>query len=226
MHSSDIMRMILTHTLNDSWKEIKDLSVYGFGKTAKGSIDKFINEFHVASIIDNNPAFSGQSYRDIPILTFLQFREIASLRRGKIVLLVAGKARQSVKKELDSAGFVDGADYTDLDTFSTEWYFRFRGKFNIGKIGESITNRCTFNCRGCNMLMPYYKEPKDYPLAMLKNDADLLFALVDEVSCFSVIGGEPLLYPELNRYLQHLGENYGNKIGNLQLITNGSVLPR
>lgn len=211
--------------LDDTWSKIESVAVYGYGRTAKGSIDKFIKEFKVVCIIDNNPVYTNRSYRGISIKSFEEYRREEGWNETKIVMLVAGKARQSIIKDLEKVGLHNGTHFTDLDTFSTEWYYRFKGKFNISKIGESITNRCTFKCRGCNMLMPYYSRPVDYPLDMLKRDAGLLFSIVDEVSCFSIIGGEPLLHPELTDYLQFLGREYSVRIGNIQLISNGSIMP-
>lgn len=38
-----------------------------------------------------------------------------------------------------------------------------------------------------------------------------------------IIGGEPLLYRDLCPYLEYLGNRYGSRIANIQLITNGSI---
>lgn len=62
-----------------------------------------------------------------------------------------------------------------MDTFVNEWYWRFKGKICIGKVTTSVTTSCTFNCRYCNMLMPYYKETKMYNCEMLCKDADIFF---------------------------------------------------
>lgn len=214
----------MQYVLDEGWKKIDSLVLFGFGKTAHGNIRNFINDFNIKTIIDNNPVFEGKFYNEVPILDFRKYLEQRKAEE-KIVLLVAGKSRESIKKELENVGLRENIDYTDMDTFSTEWFYRFKNQIRLAKIGVSVTNRCTFNCKNCNMLMPFYKKPKDYNLDILKNDLGTLFQKIDFVNSFAVIGGEPLLYPELDKYLIYLGKHYREKIGNIQLITNGSIVP-
>lgn len=89
----------------------------------------------------------------------------------------------------------------------------------------SVTERCTLKCRDCANTMQYYAHPEDYPIEAIKRDIDLFFNAVDYVICFGIVGGEPLLYPHLTEVIEHLGK-YRNKVGEVQLITNGMIVPK
>ena len=180
----------MRHFLDKSWEKLDRICIFGFGKTALGNIDRFIDEFKVSVIIYNTVGKeNGEMYRGVPIQT----QEHAVLR-DKIVILAAGKALQAIKVELNSIGKREYGDYCDMNTFISEYYLRFHGRLCLGKVSTSVTTRCTFRCKNCNMLMPYYKDPNDFSLEVLQQDADLLFSLVDDVTSFVVIGGEPFLY--------------------------------
>lgn len=220
--------------LDNSWKGLRRIVLYGFGRTAKGSIDYFIDQFDVTAIIDNDPKYKigAYAYRGIPIMN-----QGDCSCSDKIVILAAGKALLSIKKVLKENGKIEHYDFADMDTFFEEWFWRFEGKVHLGKIITSVTTRCNLKCRYCSLFMSYYKEPQDYPYDMLCRDVDLLFSLVDYISVFVVMGGEPFLYPDLKQYLVYIAEHYGRitgrggvqagngSIGKIQLITNGSVLP-
>lgn len=217
--------------LHESWADIESVALYGFGRTAKGSIDYFIDEFRVSAIIDNDEKFvsNDQSYRGIPIVNGDKFKG-----SEKIVILAAGKALLSIKSSLTANGKEEYIDYTDMDTFFEEWFWRFKHKVHLGKITTSVTTRCNFKCKYCSLLMSYYKDAHDYSCDMLCRDVDLLFSVADYISVFVIMGGEPFLYPDLKKYLQYVAEKYGAgrektgkkcAIGNIQIITNGSILP-
>lgn len=213
----------MDNLLDESWENIREITIYGFGKAAQGNIDSFIDRFNVKGIIDNNKSYIGKEYRGIPIASFEEW--LKNNNGEKIIILAAGKALHSIKNSLVTANKKENIDFTDMDTFVNEWYWRFKGQICIGKVTTSVTTACTFNCQYCNMLMPYYKEAKTYSCEMLCKDADMFFGLVDYVTSFVIIGGEPLLYRDLCLYLEYLGNRYGNRIANIQLITNGSILP-
>jgi len=212
--------------LDESWENVNEIAVYGFGKTAKSSIDYLIEKFNVVAIIDNNKKYrdSTGQYNGVPIISFEVFEQSDS-KSVKIVILAAGKALFSIKEDLRKSGRTEYVDYAEMDIFLEEWFWRFKKRVHTGKIITSVTTRCTFNCQYCNILMPYHRKPHDYPYEMLRRDAELLFQLIDHVSAFIIQGGEPFLYPRLGAYLEYMGQSWKNKIGNIQLITNGSVLP-
>ena len=216
-------RYNLEYKLSEDWKSINNIIIYGFGKTAKGNIDRFIDEFNVTVIIDNDPKYKEKyyDYRGIDIVNL----DKCELNNVKIIILAAGKALSSIKETLENRGLQEYIDYVDMDHFIMEWYLRFQNKLCLGKVSTSVTTRCTFNCKNCNMLMPYYKNPTDYNIEMLKQDAELFFSYADFVTSFVVIGGEPFLYGELEHYIDWLGSNYRERIGNIQIITNGSIIP-
>lgn len=91
----------------------------------------------------------------------------------------------------------------------------------INRVDISVTNRCTLNCEGCNMLMSYYCNPQDRKLDEIKRDLDAFFEWVDTVEDMNLLGGEPLLYPELVEVLQYIQNNYRDKIVDIYMFTNG-----
>ncbi len=208
--------------LDDSWESINRVIAYGFGRVAKANIDGVINEFQVSAIIDNNQELSGKTYRDIPIIPYNEYKRNED---DKIVITATGRALRSIKESLQSEGLVEFTDFVDLGTFVNEWYLRFKDQLNLGRVAQPITQRCTLRCKDCQLFMPYITNPQDDAYETVKRDVDTFFALVDHVSDFDIIGGEPLLYPELARHIEYVSETYGNQIENLQLITNATIIP-
>ena len=210
--------------LDNSWEQIEKLIIYGFGRVAKANIDILLNDFSIIKIIDNNDAYKGSIYKGIPIISLREYKG-QEIGGEKIVVAATGRALESITNELECGGWKQGVDYTDISTFLGEWYLRFKGKLSIGRVAHSITQKCTFRCKDCQILIPYIKEQKHFDLAILKKDIDLFFGVVDFVSDFDIMGGETFLYPNLLQYLEYLLSNYKDKIGNIQLVTNASIVP-
>ena len=207
--------------LDDTWINLNDVAIYGFGKIAQGMIDLFIDMFHVEYIIDNGK--KEKEYRNIPIISFDIYKRNNSGK--KIIVLTGKKAFYLIKKELVSEGYVEYKDFCDIDTFYEDWFGNYMNKVCIGRVIFSVTTFCTLNCKKCNMLTPYNKNKRNYDLQMLENDVDALFSSLDYVSNLVLVGGEPFLYPQLEELVIYIGKEYQSEIGNFQIITNGMLIP-
>jgi len=210
--------------LDDSWKDISEVIIYGFGRIAKANIDSVINDLKITAIVDNCKDLKGTKYKQIPIFSYNEYKD--KYDDKKIIIMASGKALYDIKKVLMDDGKIENVDFTDWNLFVNEWYFRYKNILNLGRVTYPLTERCTFKCRDCITLMPYINNPKDEELKKAIKEADDLFALIDYVSVFDVIGGEPFLYPFLKEYIEHLYKHYSGKIGKIQIITNGSILPK
>ena len=62
------MNEVSLNILENSWKELDEIILYGFGRSAHGSVNQFIEQFHVPFIIDNSDKWIGKKYKGIPIL--------------------------------------------------------------------------------------------------------------------------------------------------------------
>lgn len=207
--------------LDETWMDLHDLVIYGFGKIAQGMIDLFIDMFQVEYIIDNSK--EDKEYRNIPIISFETYNNL-NIRR-KIIILTGKKAYYSIKKDLEKRNNVEYMDFCDINTFYEDWFGNYKDEICIGRTILSVSTRCTLNCKKCNMLTPYFKEKKDFDIKMLEKDADMLFGILDYVSNLVIVGGEAFLYPQLDEFVRYIGEKYRLRIGNLQIITNGMIIP-
>jgi hypothetical protein len=75
------------------------------------------------------------------------------------------------------------------------------------------------------MFMPYYKEQMDLSVDDVMENLDLLFKNADYVGGYKLLGGEPLINRELPDMLTAIYEKYGDRIGTLGIITNGTITP-
>ncbi|MBQ4531272.1 MAG: hypothetical protein IJA36_11820 [Lachnospiraceae bacterium] len=86
-----------------------------------------------------------------------------------------------------------------------------------------VSERCTLRCKKCSIMLPYFKNIKEFPFIKLKSEADAFFRMVDFVGNYTLTGGEPLLNAELPQIVEYIGQNYRSKIGSFQIITNGMI---
>lgn len=211
--------------LDESWGKVDTLVVYGFGRVAKAYLELLRKDFTIAYIIDNSVGENRENYDGIPRVSYQAYKQ-ENTSDDKIVVAATGRAWNSIRKSLEEDEKREYYDYTDIKSFLGEWYLRFRNRLNIGRVAHSVTQRCTFRCRDCQLLMPYIKNPQDDSLEMLQGDLDALFSLADYVADFDVMGGETFLYPYLKEYLQYMTSGYKSRIGNIQIVTNGSRIPK
>jgi len=87
-----------------------------------------------------------------------------------------------------------------------------------------VTLRCNLKCKLCAVSAPYYSNPPSYDLEILKKSIDRYFEAVDFIDKFTVNGGEPLIYPYIDKVMDYL-LRYIDKIGMLEIITNSTVVP-
>lgn len=209
--------------LTDDWKDLRDIVVYGFGKVAQRNIGKLHRDFSIQYIVDNGKDKGGIQYQGIPIQPFKIVKDIIS--SCKIIVCTSSLAYASIQKDLQSIGLKEYQDYCRLEDFMPEWYWKYRGEVVISQMSSSVTSRCTLNCRDCNVFMPYYKEHYNSTAEEIMRDLDLLFRRVDYLTSYFLFGGEPFLNENLPTILTGVYEKYHDRIGYMQIITNGTVLP-
>lgn len=93
----------------------------------------------------------------------------------------------------------------------------------IPRFSLVLGTRCTLKCKDCANLMQYYDNPSDLEIENILKDLEQLFSMVDACICISVVGGEPLIYPDLDRVLRWLASN--KKVMKIEITTNGTVIP-
>lgn len=106
------------------------------------------------------------------------------------------------------------------------WPFEYLNKVHIFQSDVLVTERCNLNCSHCNMFIPHFEMPKHRELDIIIKDIDSYFDIVDYVSVFHLVGGEPFLHPQIQNVIQHIITNYADKIDKFIITTNGSIAPK
>ncbi len=207
---------------NDSWKNISEIIIYGIGMVGKKYFDMLSEEFTIKYIVDKSQSVSAY-YHNTKVICL---SEMMAVRKDeKIIVLASKEAFLSIKKDLNRSGLVEYEDYVGFDDFVKEWYWQVKRKNCIREVHTSINTNCTFNCEKCNMFVPHYRSVKVYTEDEIRESLDAFFPLIDYVFVFSYLGGEPFLNHGLKDILRYTYQKYHEKIGRIEIISNGSIVP-
>ena len=100
----------------------------------------------------------------------------------------------------------------------SEW-----GDIIMPHIELHISDICNLNCKGCSHFSPLFNEINAIYENKI-NDIKMIKSLFDDVFRIDILGGEPLLNPELERYIIGLRSELPNSF--IQIYTNGLLLPQ
>ena len=92
----------------------------------------------------------------------------------------------------------------------------------IPHLGLLLTTVCNLNCHKCADLIPY-RPHKIYSVVDVIADLEKILIIADEISEVLLIGGEVLLYKDLNQVIKYCQEQ--KKIKKIIITTNGTILP-
>ena len=141
---------------------------------------------------------------------------------GENVIITSDEYKQYYKEYLDKRN----VKYTWYKNIASIWPFIHKQKVHIFQTDVLVTEKCNLACSFCNMFIPHYELPKHRDTQTILNDIDLYFNLVDYVSIFHLVGGEPFLHPNIKDIIEYILEKYSDKIDKFIITTNGTVLPK
>jgi MoaA/NifB/PqqE/SkfB family radical SAM enzyme len=87
-----------------------------------------------------------------------------------------------------------------------------------------VAEHCNLNCKYCGVLSPLVKHPKFMDMNILKRDLTRLFELTSgggAIRQIVLLGGEPLLFPDLLSLLSFIRTYFS---GLILIVTNGTLL--
>lgn len=96
--------------------------------------------------------------------------------------------------------------------------------FHMPRCGLEVTWKCNLKCKLCSSFIPYSNNIREFSLESSIRAIKRYFEIVTFVDKFTLTGGEPLLFPDLPLLINFISE-FRDSIGNLEIITNGSILP-
>lgn len=99
-------------------------------------------------------------------------------------------------------------------------------KLVVPKIGILISNKCTLTCKGCNHLRDLYRpgDVIEFTTDEILHSLKKIIESVDLINQVTVVGGEPFLHPDFFEIFKKILAL--PKIGIIQIITNGTVIPK
>jgi len=87
-----------------------------------------------------------------------------------------------------------------------------------------VTTHCSLKCKFCSNFIQYYKKPYHVDIETNLKSIGRLLEAVDNICLVRLLGGETLLYPELEQLLSSL---IGcEKVAHIQVVTNGTIIPK
>ena len=82
-----------------------------------------------------------------------------------------------------------------------------------------IADHCNLNCKACSHYSGLVTKPRFPNFNQWARDFDLLKTFIDDIGVIRILGGEPLLNPEILLYMLKARENY--PLARIYIVTNG-----
>lgn len=87
-----------------------------------------------------------------------------------------------------------------------------------------VADHCNLNCKYCTHYSPLVKEPVFTDLKSFINDLSKLHEFIKDIGVIRILGGEPLLNPELPRFIEETRKIYPGSI--IYVVTNGLLIEK
>lgn len=212
--------------LSDDWGDLTEHGTvipFGVGRIGRRVIPTLMKEFDVPFLIDNRD--HKERVYGLDVLNLEQAAAYLREKYLKVVVTTVFYSYEKIRQEMEALGFIENRDFCIMERFAEEWNLRWRNKCVLSKIDTVITSRCTLKCKNCNMFISYAPVQHDIELNRLKNNFDIFFESVDYVYEYTLLGGEPFLHKDIADIISYLGRQYGERIGRINLISNGTIVP-
>lgn len=203
-----------------------EMYLYGAGRNCKVVMDrilKYYPDIDIQGIIDN---YKTGSYEGIKILTADEVKTDSKV----IITLSNPYALVEVCQQLKHMGFKhiywchpysegNKRDFLKDECIDAHMW----GDLIFPYVELHISDKCNLNCRACAHFSPLYTDI-NADLSVKLNDIRLILKKFSTIAMIKILGGEPLLNEELDRYVVELRKMLPNTF--INIVTNGILIPQ
>ena len=197
-----------------------EIYLFGAGIHGKTVYEKYHDKIRIKGFIDNDLAKQGAEFCGLPVFSPEIIEQFA---KETVVLTVQPSSVRVITEQLTGMGY-SGNLYPMQLFFPVFDSYRY-GESCLSSISFIPTTACNLMCKCCLNFSPYIKKHRVRPLEHLMQDMELLFSKVDTLLLLHISGGEPLLHPYLHELVVFILQGFREKLGRLEITTNGTVLP-
>ena len=206
---------------------MKKVYIYGAGKYGKILYEKLHTQTDISiqGFIDSYKK-ELKRYLGLPVKIPHQIQDTSAryIIAAQNINSVKEMARELIEKGITDIWFFDnnGQETTDF------WQGNFikidmQWDTVLNHVEMHIIDACNLNCRGCTHFAPLFlKDIPDYSSRI--EDVKTIASKIDYIHNFYIMGGEPLLNPELDRYVVDIRKLLPNT--RLYVVTNGLLVPK
>ena len=97
------------------------------------------------------------------------------------------------------------------------------GTLSTNSVSIFVTTKCTLRCKLCSAGVPLYKNPKHVDINQIRTDIEKIFKIYDRVAQVDILGGEPMMHPDIALVVDALYP-YIQQFDGLRIVTNGTIL--
>lgn len=204
-------------------KQKKRFYLFGAGDYGTQFINTMKNEITVAGYIDNDPGKQGKIINGYRCYSL---EEITLEKDEAIIVTMSQIARVKPIEQLKKKKYVKDDLFFVIEEFLSIYFVYKNNKVHFSSISFLPSTACNLNCKNCLNFNPFTKQFYVREWEDLKKDVDLFFSCVDYIMLFHVSGGEPFIYKHTADLIEYIDQNYGNRIGTLRTVTNGTIVPK
>lgn len=156
----------------------------------------------------------------MPQINFFEFRRLIDAEKlhGIILNTIANAATDIIKE----CKFYGIPNVCIVNRALSPIYLLDTHKGFLGYAETNLIDSCNLNCSGCTHYANLFDKNDFYPIEKYERDIKNFAAAVDVLQ-FRLLGGEPLLLPNLAEYIKVTRKYFPQT--DLRLVTNGLLIP-
>lgn len=208
-------------------EKFEQIYIYGYsnlGRNAYKKLEEAYPDKAKGIIVSRHNNKSRQACEKGKLI--FELSEVKASNDMLIIIALNPIHQPVVKQALSDAGFENVCIYDDETDNMLNSLLRTLPKLELRFLSVSVGQACNLRCRDCANFAPYaLKENRRYHISNIKRDLDKILSCFSEIDTFHIQGGEPFLYSDLGEVLYYCKSEFGNILRNIQVATNGTILP-
>lgn len=202
------------------FQKYQDIYVYGYSNWGRNIFNKIkvLYPDKVKGIIDKN--------KNLKRLGILDLEQISFRKQTLVLVEFSPFMQEEIKDRLQENGLKNVLIYSnEIDDYINNSLLELP-KLEIRLLAICVGQACNLKCKNCANFAPYArKDNMRYKIENIKSDLEKILSCFSKIDTFHIQGGEPLLYSDLEELLACLKTNYCHIIKNIQIATNGTIVP-